>query len=274
MHHLKPFLISMFLAAIVFSSLADKMDFPPLPNNETTNNNAIQRLNLWGGEATNADGRKIQLDLGCYYENTNFPPEASLITHVNGNEYVLWWVRFDLDYPKESTCSLSDNGDSLGLCFLLDQGRFEFYQIDIKRSLLLAKAQNGQSFEAGWLLSPENTNYYRQDVVIWDLPNMLSHEFFSVDNIRLHNEKGQWTVSFDVNSTKTPKSKYFYQSPVGGIGLTFLKKEVLTQEAEYNPDNEIKWRIALGAVFLLVAVPTFFVVRKIGRQKTAAATKP
>jgi hypothetical protein len=241
------------------------------------------RQRILTSEQVESDAGNIQVDLGYFYENTNNPPELRLVAHAGGKDLVIWWASIvaPREVPIEFTYGVDRRNRSLGLCFYLGNLECLFYEIDASKALKFAKANAGRALGSVWIsgegatLLNYSTNDMRQDFRLYELLHIASSYYYSMKDLKLTVENNQWVISTVVSGLDNkPDVKVFLNCPVGSTGFAFLKKEVLTQEAEYNPANEIKWRIALGAVFLLVVVPTFFVVRKIGRQKTAAATKP
>jgi hypothetical protein len=212
------------------------------------------------------DGKKVQLDLVFSHENLADNPEIHLETYDNEKKYILWWIDTGGHVPIEFQIATSSKNGIVGLGFTTGSGEFFFYEIDVKESLHEAKNANLRVARSAWIRDDSDsyrTNDLRQETIPCNFPNTIGDEVVWAGNLKLHEENGQWIVSFDAKRLHhLSETTYYFQYPVGGTGLTFLKKVRWHLDAK-----DIEWRIGLGSAFLIIGGITLFFVRKRIRQK-------
>jgi len=188
---------------------------------------------VWITRQAELNGESIQLNLIYYHEKSANNAELRLVGQINGQKLILWWADIGQTIPSEFVCEISSNRQIAGLCFKCLPRMFIFYEIDLKKAAQEALASNYRVTPSAWLFGNplHKPNDCRQEVRLHQLPNMVNNdESFYVKDLKLLDEDERWIFSFDVKGIPT-ETRYYYQYPVGGTGLTFVKKEPVPQES-------------------------------------------
>jgi hypothetical protein len=234
---------------------------------------------IWIRRQAELDGKIIQVHLVYFHQISADNAELRLVGNVDGQDYILWWSDIGRFMPLEFVCEVANNKEDIALAFRNDDGKYLFYEIKIKKAFEEAKAANNRVLPSAWAFSGDysmalvaslnKTNDLRQEIIISKLPSILVPMGSHTGNLFLHEESGRWIAAFDMKGV-LPEIRYYYQYPVGGTGLTFLKKERLSQDDEDNQAYVGKLWIALGVVGLFIAARIIFAFRKRAKQKLAA----
>ena len=227
-----------------------------------------QQKQILASKEVEINGKKVLIDLVFSPQNLTNTPEMRLVAHDDEKEYILWWVDTGDLSSYESTFEIGNRKDIAALGFNFGAGSFLLFEINLKVELQKAKIASSRIASSGWFDNSSGGNDLRQQIIWSRLPDM-SKDVRWASNIKLHEEGEQWIISFDVKNAVQSLTRYYYEYPVGGTGLTFLKKERLSQEGEDNQTYVGKLWVALGVVCLFIAVRIFFVFRKRAKQKLA-----
>lgn len=202
---------------------------PPIPVEEISTNMVM------ASSVMDVDGRRIHLDLIYCHEIVTNAPEIQLVADDDGKKYIIWWVDTGRDrmLPNERQIATGDKKNVVGFCFSYGAAPLLFYEINAAKVLQEAKSMNGRVAPSAWIHDRKEGDDLKQEVVFTKLPNM-QRDCISVNNLQMRQEKGQWMISIDASSfdgdalaSKIAKTKYYYQYPVGGTGLIFLRKELV-----------------------------------------------
>lgn len=196
-------------------------------------------------EKTAINGEIVQIDLIFAHENLTNNPEIRLVANENGKEYILWWVDTDGMIPIEFQIAIEEKNSNLGFCFECGSSLLLFYEINIKKALQEAKNENIRLAPSSWVMSEilPNEKDIKQEIVLHKIPN-LDKDVVWASNLKLKEEMGQWMFSFDAKRLVLPITRYWYKYPVGGTGLTFVKKETVPA----MPEGEKKCQQNLHAL--------------------------
>ena len=124
-----------------------------------------------------------------------------------------------------------------------------FYEINITKVLQVAKSTNSRVVSSGWIGDWTQTNDLKQEVYWNTLPNM-DHGVLGVRNPSMREEGDQWVISFDAAKhdysvhSEIAETRYYYQYPIGGTELTFIKKEPIP----LVPEDMVKCQLNMGMI--------------------------
>lgn len=213
---------------------------------EYDNRNSLSKITnlVWLSRDISVNGKKMNINLLHQCIKSEKRDEFKLIGYMDGQEYVLWRTEtrgYRLP-PLEYSFDVSSDEHLAGICvkpFYLEPATVVvFYEVNIVESLREAEATNSHSVAPSAWIDEETTkrNDQRQVVRLFGLENVsIPNEAFT-ENITLHNLNGRWMFSFDVKG-RLPATRYYYQYPVGGTGLTFVKKELVPEVTKVTPST-------------------------------------
>jgi len=190
-----------------------------------------------------SDIGEILVDLGYFNDDTNNPPELRLVAHAKGKEYVIWRtaIEFAQFAPIEYAYEVGGTNGLICLCFTTPMRReLLIYEIDVNKTLQSARVNDGRVLVSAWSerLNPvvkPVVGVLRQDTTVEELLNVPIVSDDGIRHLQINYETNKWVLSGDAKRRGIPVAKYYYQYPVGGTGLTFVKKEPVQQ----NPDAKI-----------------------------------
>ena len=176
------------------------------------------------------DGKKVPIDLVFSHDNLTNAPEIRLVAHDAGKEYILWWVDTSDGVENEDGFEIGGKNDIAGLCFKCNYVLL-FYEINVRKALQFAKSENNKVAPSAWTMGDPllNTNDNRQMFMLYKLLETKDYSTY-IKDVELNCVSNKWIFSGVIHGLKTPDTKVFYQYPVGGIGLTLLKKELVPPE--------------------------------------------
>lgn len=234
------------VANLVTPVFGGKVDYESLVRVKDRKFKDSVRQQVWCSRQVDTREGKVQVDLMYSYENTNNPPEVRLVAHVDGRDYTVWKAIVDNQQllPVEFSCEVSGAKKSIAFCFCCRAGRqILFYEIDIEASLKLMRERNSQGISSGWMRPDESeaTNGLCQSIMVSKFfPNGTEY----VKEIVLSCVGDKWFFSGVIRGHGISDAKVLYQYPVGGTGLTFIKKEPVPPA---SPGEKQCWQ-NLGAV--------------------------
>jgi hypothetical protein len=242
---MKKILLLLILAMIALSNFGDSVE--SLTLDQLKSLPLGKQMEFWNtghhllvtSKVAKIDGKEIPIDLVYSHENLTNNPQIRLVAHDDGKEYILWWIDTEGGLMPPSSSEIGCKGDTVGLCFESRPGILLFYEIDIKKTLQSAKSENHKVTPSAWIMpgSLQNTNDNRQMLLLRNVPAANGGGSY-IKGMELHCANDQWIFSMVIEGNKTPETKVFYQYPVGGTGLTFLKQEPMPPEP---PGVKICW---------------------------------